>query len=242
MSETSERFINHLEEQISFPREQRQDHKLINQPAIKKQWGKTPIINLQDKNLFLKAAEENTTPGKQKLSHNTGTINNADLNTSVIKSSKVDFTIEKSNKIEKDLSNNTDKINPKPENKQEIRKNNDIKTQKSVIILGDSMVKHINGWEISKRLQSNCKVYVKQFSGTRTKCMKDYMKPSLQENPDHFILHVDTNDLNTERSPELIAKSIFDLATTLKGNSRDVSLSNIIVRTDNSNLNEKGVR
>ena len=48
------------------------------------------------------------------------------------------------------------------------------------------------------------------------------------------------NDLNKERSPELIAKSIVDLATTLKGNSRDVSASNIIVRGDNSNLNEKG--
>ena len=102
------------------------------------------------------------------------------------------------------------------------------------------MVKHINGWEISKRLQSDCKVYVKQFSGVKTKCMEDYMKPSLRENPDHFILHIGTNDLSTERSPELIAKSIVDLVATLKGNSRDVSVSNIIVRGDNSNLNEKG--
>ena len=50
--------------------------------------------------------------------------------------------------------------------------------------------------------------------------MKDYTKPSILENPDHFILHVGTNDLNTKRSPRLIAKSIADLATTLKGNSR----------------------
>ena len=80
---------------------------------------------------------------------------------------------------------------------------------------------------------------MKQFSGAKTKRIKDYMKPSLRENPDHFILNVGTNDLNTERSPELIAKSIVDLATTLKGNSRDLSFSNIIVRGDNSNLNEK---
>ena len=85
------------------------------------------------------------------------------------------------------------------------------------------MVKYINGWEISRRLQSDCKVHVKQFSGAKTKRIKDYMKPSLWENPDHFILNVGTNDLNTERSPELIAKSIVDLATTLKGNSREVS-------------------
>ena len=71
--------------------------------------------------------------------------------------------------------------------------------------------------------------------------MKDYANPSLQENPDHFILHVSRNDLNTERSLELIAKSIVDLGTTLKGNSRDAHLSNIIVRGDNSNLNEKGL-
>ena len=65
------------------------------------------------------------------------------------------------------------------------------------------MVKHINGHEISKRLQSDSKVYVTQISGARTKFMKDYMKPSLRINPNHFILHVGTNDLNTERSPNL---------------------------------------
>ena len=146
-SEILERFLNHLEEQISFLREQlRNKDQIIN--SLKTQLSKnseviqTPIINQQGKNLFL--AEENTTPLKQKLSHNTETTNSRDLNTSVIKTFNVDFTIEKSDEIETDLSNNTDKINPKSENKQEIRKNNDIKIQKSVMILGDSIVKHIN--------------------------------------------------------------------------------------------------
>ena len=40
------------------------------------------------------------TPVKQKISHNTETTNNTDLNTSVVKTSNVDFTIEKSNEIE----------------------------------------------------------------------------------------------------------------------------------------------
>ena len=95
------------------------------------------------------------------ISHNTETTSKADSNTSVTKSSNVHFATERSKEIETDLSNNTDKINPKSENKQVIRKNNGIKTPKSVIILGDSVVKHINGWEISKCLQSHCKVYVK---------------------------------------------------------------------------------
>ena len=48
--------------------------------------------------------------------------------------------------------------------------------QKSVIILGDSMIKHVNGLEISRKLLGNCKVYVKHFSGAKTKCRKDYIK------------------------------------------------------------------
>ena len=69
--------------------------------------------------------------------------------------------------------------------------------------------------------------------------MKDYMKLSLREKADHFILHLDTNKLNTEGSPEHIAKYIADLTTALKCNSSDVSVSNIIVRGDNSTLNGK---
>ena len=61
------------------------------------------------------------------------------------------------------------------------------------------------------------------------------MKPSLRENCDYFILHVGTNDLNTERSPKLF---IVPLLTTLKGNSCDLSVSNIILPGYNSNLNE----
>ena len=65
---------------------------------------------------------------------------------------------------------------------------------------------------------------MKQFSGAKTKCMKDFKKPSLRENPTSFILHVGTNYLNTKRSPKLIAKSTVDLATTLKCNTRDISV------------------
>ena len=86
------------------------------------------------------------------------------------------------------------------------------------------MLKHINGWEISKKLESDYKPHVKHSSAQR-KCMKDYLKPPLREDPNHFILHVETNDLITERSPELIAKSIVDMATMLKIGSCDVSTS-----------------
>ena len=89
MSEISERFINHLEEQISFLREQLRNkdkiiNLLINQLSKTSDVIKTPIINPHDKNLFQNAAEENMTTVKQME-----TTKNTDLNTS-----NVDFTME----------------------------------------------------------------------------------------------------------------------------------------------------
>ena len=83
-------------------------------------------------------------------------------------------------------------------------------------------------------------MYVKHFSGAQTRCMKDYLKTSIKPDPNHFIFHLGTNELITERLPEVIAKAIVDLAVTLKSYSRYVSISVIILRTDNTKLNEKG--
>ena len=71
--------------------------------------------------------------------------------------------------------------------------------------------------------QSNCKIYVKTFSGVTVSCMEDYVKPSLRIPLDHFILHVGTNDLSYEKSSMEIAKSIINLACRLRNEMRDVS-------------------
>ena len=47
-----------------------------------------------------------------------------------------------------------------------------------------------------------------------------------------------TNGLSTERSSELVGKSIVDLVKTFKRSSYDENI-NIIVRADNAVLNEK---
>ena len=65
-------------------------------------------------------------------------------------------------------------------------------------------------------------------------CMKDYVKPSLRNTPNHFILHVGKSKLNSNQTSEVIAKEIVDLATSLKNNQRDVIVSNTILRTGNS--------
>ena len=74
--------------------------------------------------------------------------------------------------------------------------------------------------------------------GRCPKCMDDYKKPSIRDKPDHFIINLGTNDLNSKLSSKSIPESIEDLAMSLKTN--DVSVSDIILRTDNSLLNQKG--
>ena len=89
------------------------------------------------------------------------------------------------------------------------------KSGKSIFVIGDIMLNPLNGWEMSKKLNATCKVFLKTFSGAKTACMKDYVKPSVRSSPDHFILHVGTNDLPSDKSSEEITRSIIDLATSI---------------------------
>ena len=102
----------------------------------------------------------------------------------------------------------------------------------NIVILGGSTMKHVTGYEMFKKLESY-KVCIKSFSGPKVRLMKDYIKPLMRKKLDHTILHVGTNDLNSNRPSDLIAKSIADLTITLKNNSQNVSVSNIIMRNDN---------
>ena len=55
-------------------------------------------------------------------------------------------------------------------------------------------------------------------------------------------MHVGTNNLSSDISPEEIARSIIDLATSIKNEHHDVSISNLIIRVDDKQLKEKGCK
>ena len=78
------------------------------------------------------------------------------------------------------------------------------------------MTKLLNGWEMAKKIQSNCKIYVKTLSRATVSFMEDYMKLPLRNLPNHFILHVGMNDLSSEKSSMEIAESIINLACRLQ--------------------------
>ena len=109
-------------------------------------------------------------------------------------------------------------------------------TKKKIYVLGDSMVKHIEGWDLSGKLDHHHDIYVRNFPGVKVRSMKDYTKPcTREENPDHIILHVGTNDLTSDNSPERVGKSIVDLAKNMFHDNRKVTISGIIRRNDEWN-------
>ena len=86
----------------------------------------------------------------------------------------------------------------------------------------------------NKRIDNKRMVYVRQFSGSKVDCMKDYMKPCIRENNrDHLIFHVGTNDVPSNKKAKSIAESIVSLAKEVKASKLDVSISSIIPCNDN---------
>ena len=105
-----------------------------------------------------------------------------------------------------------------------------------MFILGDSMVKYVNGWSVSESLRKKHNVYIRSFSGSKVRCMKDFVKPCIRvKDPNYIILHVGINDLNLEKGAKLCIKSIVDLAKSLMSVKRKVTISRITSRNDEWN-------
>ena len=105
-------------------------------------------------------------------------------------------------------------------------------------IVGDSMLKDVDGYLLTGSLDKKFIVKVRPFSSAKTEDMHDYLKPTKRDfNPNVFILHVGTNNLSTNDSPEMIADKILETAESIKKEDNNVVLSAIVPRVDK--LNEK---
>ena len=98
------------------------------------------------------------------------------------------------------------------------------------------MVKKVNGFYLTKDIKHKFLVKVRSFSSAKTRCMYDHAKPTIREvNPEHIILHVGTNDLNSEKTASQISNSIIDLANSLKNETNNIHVSLIVPWNDNLN-------
>jgi hypothetical protein len=114
-------------------------------------------------------------------------------------------------------------------------RHNSNQNQRKVDICGDSMTKYIQAHKLGR--PTNDRVTSKSFSGAKCKDMKHY---TLEKKPDEIILHVGTNDLKTS-SAKTVVKNIMALKDFVvkTSPSTKVTISELIVRTDDETLNNK---
>ena len=104
--------------------------------------------------------------------------------------------------------------------------------------LGDSIVKHVEGWRLNKRMKST--VSVRCIPGATTNAMKHHLKGCLEDtSPDNLILHHGTNNLKSDDNSEKIASDIVDLGLSVKNEKTMVYISSLIIRNDKLIKNEK---
>ena len=168
----SERLIKQLQEDITFLREQLKNkdeviHSLLQQVAkcdnVVVECNNVSSHETSDKihcSLLSnhKEVQQNTTHDKLLLDRSI-IINETD---------NINAATENSNLTAKTGNDHNQQQNRKKNGEQEKDKksNKEQKKGKSVVILGDSMVKHLNGWEMSKKIK-NCKVYVRSFPSAK---------------------------------------------------------------------------
>ena len=76
------------------------------------------------------------------------------------------------------------------------------------MVVGDSIVKKVKGWELSTK---DDLFVVRSFPGAKTDDMESYIKPTLKNKLECIIIHCGTNDLKNS-TPQSISENISSLA------------------------------
>lgn len=107
----------------------------------------------------------------------------------------------------------------------------------TVVIAGDSMLKNIQGWRVSKKTRT----VVKSFPGATVEDMFDYIKPTIKHQPEEIIVHVGTNDIKNSGSPRSVAERIVDLGNMIESETPNtkVTISCLLNRSDEASLAPK---
>ena len=112
---------------------------------------------------------------------------------------------------------------PQRSSEEESIDNSNKRTKAKVtVILGDSIVKNIQGHKLGKAV--SYRVVVKPFPGATTEDMRHYIKPTLDKSPDQILLHVGTNDLKNLQ-PNEVADKVADLARAVDKTSTTIELT-----------------
>ena len=91
------------------------------------------------------------------------------------------------------------------------------KSKETVFIIGDSMIKKIDGYLLTISINHKFLVKLRPFTTAKTIDMYGHLKPTLQDfSPGLFIIHAGTNNLPLNKTSYEIAEEIVNLAESVK--------------------------
>ena len=102
-------------------------------------------------------------------------------------------------------------------------------SKKEIIIVGDSMIKHVNGREVSR----DNSVKIRCHPGATTDDIIDYVRPTARKKPDMIIIHTGTNDIqNKVNTLQKVRKVITTIKEIDVNNEIQIAFSSAIHRDD----------
>ena len=107
---------------------------------------------------------------------------------------------------------------------------NPVNAENTVLVIGDSMVKHIDAKKIAKA--AHCKAVSHSYSGATIHQLTEKFNDEIEKQQYHtVILHVGKNDL-THDDPEKAASNMENLINKVKASAKNIAVSGVIKRYD----------
>ena len=101
--------------------------------------------------------------------------------------------------------------------------------KKDIVIIGDSMIKYINGLEMSR----SSSVIIRSNPGAPTEDLIDYVRPTARKKTKMIVIHSGTNDItNKVNTLQKIRKVIHAIKENDVNNETGIVLSSVIHRDD----------
>ena len=116
------------------------------------------------------------------------------------------------------------------------KSSNSISGKEKIFIVGDLLIRNLNGWIISRRKP----VKIHSFSGSTVQELDLFIKPLLARNPHHVILLIGTNDIRDKNmTAETIAEKIMEIGKRIEDYGIRCTISELVTRSDVSTYNNK---
>ena len=103
--------------------------------------------------------------------------------------------------------------------------------KKMVIVISDSMIKKIDGYLLTSSINHKHLVKVRPFLAAKSVDMLDYVKTIKRDlDPEAYVMHIGTNDLETDKTRDEIFSEILRLIKELKTDKNKIVVSTIVPR------------